>query len=276
MTDTTSSSTHGLSKRPSQIRPVKLQELTPHPKVQRQYREAHAQKIAANLDLDALGYPVVSKRKTDYLIIDGQHRVAAVKMFGFQPDDTLDCRVYSDLTEQDEAELFLLLKVTKAIDAQSGFKVSVIAGRGPESVVDRIVRHLGLAIGQRSGRVHATSTNIAATATLLAVYERIGNLGLEKTLRIVRDAYGGAGLEAPMIEGMSLCVQRYDGTLDEGTMIKALSETPGGLNGLLNQAEKTRLATGAPRRQCIASTAVDIYNRHHGNKKGRLAPWWKE
>lgn len=260
-------------KRPSQIRPVKLRDLVAHPKVQRQFRQAHAEKIARNLDLDALGYPVVSRHGNLYHVIDGQHRLAALKLFGFAPDDAVECQVYADLTEQQEADLFLKRNGGKAIDALSAFRQAVHARYGDEVTIDDVVRHLGLHIGPR-GR--GSSDAIGAVGALKAVYGRIGDVGLAKTLRIVRDAYGSAALEAPIIDGLGLCVQRYDGTLDEGRMIGALSEAAGGLNGLLNQAEKTRATMGQPKPQCIAATAVELYNRAAGGRRNGLAPWWKD
>jgi hypothetical protein len=270
------SETHaGLDARsPSQIRPVKLRDLVPHPKVQRAFRAGHAAKIAGRLDLDALGYPVVSRHGNIYHVIDGQHRVEALKLFGFLPDDLVECQVYVDLTEQQEAELFLRRNDGKAVDALSGFHVAIHAGRADETTISDVVRQLGLRIGHR-GRGRSADA-ISAVGTLKAVYGRVGDSGLAKTLRIIRDAYGNAALEAPIIDGLGLCVQRYDGTLDEDTMITALSTAAGGLHGLVNQAEKTRVGMGQSRQQCIAATAVDLYNRAHGLKKGRLAPWWKE
>ena len=63
------------------------------------------------------------------------------------------------------------------------------AGRGAEADVDRIVRALGLRIARGSG-------GICAVATLRRVYTRGGPAVLSRALRIIRDAYGEAGLEA--------------------------------------------------------------------------------
>lgn len=261
-------------RRAPHLRWVRLRDMVSAPKAQRQFRATWAAEIAANFDLEKLGYPVVSKRGETYYVIDGQHRIAALKLFGFAPDDTVQVECYEGLSEREEAELFLGRNRQKTVDALSRFRVGVNAERAVETAVERVVRHQGLHVGPR-GKGTARDA-ISAVSVLTAVYGRIGEAGLAKTLRIVRDAYGTGGLDGPVIDGVSLCVQRYDGTLDEDAAVAALAGAAGGLNGLLTHAEKTRAAVGQARPQCIAATVVDLYNRGPVGKKKRLAPWWKQ
>lgn len=264
----------GSGRKPSKIFGVPLGKLTPHPRVQRQFRKGHAAQIAATLDLDALGYPVVSRHGGHYLVVDGQHRVAALRMFGFTDDVVLECEVFDDLSEADEAVLFRTRNRSKSVDALSDFRVALRHGDPRDSDIDAIVRHLGLRIGQR---LRGQDDHVGAVSTLRSLHDRLGGQGLAKTLRIVRDGLGTAGLEAPVMDGVGLCVQRYDGTLDEDAAVRALNAVPAGVSGLLNAAIKAQQIGGGSRVSNIAGVVVDAYNRGVGAKRSaRLAPWWSE
>lgn len=265
----------GRSKRASHLEMVRLREMVASPKAQRQFKPGWAAEMAAAFDLEKLGFPVVSKRGDVYYIIDGQHRIAALRLFGFLPDDTVQCEVYVDLTEREEAELFLGRNRQKTVDAMSRFRVAVAAERPAERVIDETVRHLGLHVGRRDRRTRDPHAAVSCVGVLLAVHDRVGDEGLAKTLRIVRDAYGPAGLDGPVIDGVGYCVQRYDGTIEEGALVAAMRAAAGGFGGMMTQAEKYHSSLGQPRAQCIAAAVVDIHNRAAG-KRNRLAPWWKE
>lgn len=259
--------TKNRKQRSSHLVWVKLGDLVTAEQAQREYRPAWANKIAAELRLEGLGFPVVSHRGGVYYVIDGQHRIAALRIFGFAPEDLFQCECYETLTEAEEAELFLERNQVKTVAAMDRFRVALNAGRKVETEIDFTVRNQNLRIGKGG---------ITAVGTLLNVFREVSSVGLGKALRIIRDAYGHAGFESAVIEGIGLCVHRYGDLLIEETMVHALATTAGGLNGLLTAAEKTRCSIGQPKPQCIAATAVGIYNRSHPAPKKKLASWWKE
>ena len=139
------------------------------------------------------------------------------------------------------------------------------AGRDTEADVDRIVRALGLRIARGSG--------ISAVATLRRVYTRGGAAVLSRALRIIRDAYGEAGLDGPVIDGIGLLCQRYNGDLSEQRAIERLSSAHGGVSGLLSRAGQLRQSTGSATAQCVAAAAVEVINRGSGGRK--LPGWWR-
>src|SRR5262249_5671842 len=157
---------------------------------------------AEHFELEKMGYPVVSHRAGRFYVVDGQHRLEALRSYGFDDADRIDCEVYEGLTEREECELFLGRNRSRAVDSLSRFAVCVRAGRPVETTVNNTVVHLGLKIGKR-GR-GPTREAISAVSTLLDVHQRVGPTGLAGTLRIVRDAYGMAGCEAPVLDGVGL------------------------------------------------------------------------
>jgi hypothetical protein len=259
--------TEGRIERAARLRWVPLAVMRVNSLAQRDLNQARVNRLAAVFDIEQIGAPTVSHRGDWYYLIDGQHRIAALKQWlGSWEDQQVQCWCYEGLSKAAEAEVFLKLNDTLAVHAFAKFKVSVQAGRGEEADVDRIVRALGLRIARGSG-------GICAVATLRRVYARGGPAVLSRALRIIRDAYGEAGLDGAVIDGIGLLCQRYDGDLSEQRAVERLSTAHGGVSGLLNRAGQLRQSTGSAAAQCVAAAAVEIINRGSGGRK--LPGWWR-
>jgi len=234
------------------------------PLSQRELNRARVDRIVADFDLEQMGTPTVSKRGDYFYIIDGQHRIEALKEIGWA-DQQVQCWTYEGLTEAEEAERFLKLNDTLAVNAFSKFRVGVNAGRPEECDIDRIVRAQGLRISHDK-----KDGSVSAVGTLRKVYNRAGAGNFATALRIIRDAYGQPGLEAAVIEGVGLFVQRYE--VDEALTIDRLGKAHGGVNGLLGKAEILRKQTGNQRGHCVAAAVVDVLNAGRGGAK--IPTWW--
>ena len=256
----------GRIERQARLRWVPLTQMRVNPLAQRDLNQARVSRLAAVLDPEKMDTPTVNHRGGWYYLIDGQHRIAALKQWlSSWQDQQVQCWTYEGLSEAEEAEKFLALNDTLPVRAFAKFKVSVQAGRDTEADVDRIVRALGLRIARGSG--------ISAVATLRRVYARGGAAVLSRTLRIIRDAYGEAGLDGPVIDGIGLLCQRYNGDLSEQRAIERLSSAHGGVSGLLSRAGQLRQSTGSATAQCVAAAAVEVINRGSGGRK--LPGWWR-
>lgn len=253
------------------LRWVKLGQMRINPLAQRELNAARVDKLCAEFEEERLGYPVLNYRGGWFYVIDGQHRRAALIKW-LDADDANEfewqCYVYdgeNSLTPEEEAEVFLKLNDTLTVTTFDKFTKGIQAGRTEETDIDRIVRALNLRISKAKG-----DGAIGAVASLRKVY-RLGTLA--RSLRIIRDAYGDAGFGAPVIEGVGLLCQRYNGELDEARTVERLSRIHGGVDGLMNAAGKLRRETGLARAHCVAAAAVDIYNRGRGGQK--LPSWWR-
>jgi hypothetical protein len=236
---------------------------------QRKFRPAWANKLESELDLEKLGTPTVNKRGGLYYLIDGQHRVEAYKKWigeGWE-NQQLHCWTYHDLSEQQMAETFLVLNHRLNVNTFEGFRIGVNANRPEETTIQSLVERAGLNISQ-SGAEGA----IGAVGTLRKVYRRDGGPVLLRALGIIRDAYGTAGLEAPVIDGIGMLCGRYNGELDTEITVLRLRSAAGGVSGLLNKARFLKNQTNAQFSQCVAAAAVDLVNRGRGGKK--IPAWW--
>jgi len=233
---------------------------------QRDINQARVDKIAADLDIEQLGTPTVSERGEWFYIVDGQHRVEALRQIGYG-DQNVQCWAYAGLTEESEAEMFLKLNNVLAIHAFDKFRIGVHANRGMETDIDRIVRSQDLRVTR-----DVLPGAVQAVGSLQRIYKRSGPKALARTLRLAADAYGDTGLGRDVLNGLGYVVGRYNGELDDTEMTNRLATTRGGVNGLLTRAEKLRHQTGLSKGECVAAAAVDIYNAKGGKK---LTSWFK-
>lgn len=255
-------------EREARLRWVPLALTAVSPLAQREINQARVDHIVATFDLEQIGTPTVNKRDGVWYVIDGQHRIEALRAIGWG-DQQVQCWAYEGLTEQEEAEKFLKLNDYLAVNALAKFRVAVQAGREVECDVDRIVRACGLVV--TSDKVPG---GIRAVGTLVRIYSRAGAAALRQTLHVVRDAYGDAGMEAAVIDGIGLFVQRYAAEMDVENVVTRLRGANGGVHGLLGKAENLRRATGNQKNHCVAAAAVEIVNQGRGGKK--LPSWWRE
>lgn len=264
------------TRKPSKVRPVPIgmMRIPPALVTQRQFRKAHGDRLAADLDLNKLGFPIINHRDGIYWVLDGQHRVYALKQNGFDDKDVLDCEVYEDLSDADMADIFLGRDERKAISTFDKFHVACTAGHKRESDVRRVVEVNGLKISQSD-----SPNSIRAVGALCQLYDRAGDTVLGQTVRVLKRAFDGDpnAFDSSLIGGIGLVFNRYNGRTNERDLASRLAAAPSGVRGVLRRAESQRERTGNQKSQCVAATVVDIYNKGLGPRAAdRLPSWWKE
>lgn len=260
----------GRTPRASNLRWVPIADMKVSPKAQREFKVGHAADYAADFDLEALGFPVLSHRDGNYYIVDGQHRIAALKMIGWG-DQQIQCEVYEGLSEADEAGLFLRRDSRRAIQAFDKFRIGVVAEREAETEIDRVVRAQGLRVSQ-----DGDPRSIGAVGALLKVHRNSGSVVLGRDLRLLRDGFPDDELafRRELIEGAGLVCSRYNGDLDDEALKRKLAALRGGASTVLVKAARLRESIGETLPQCVAAVVVDVANAGRGGKK--LPSWWKQ
>lgn len=249
--------------------PINLMKVSPL--AQREFKQYRVDRIIKNFDPERLGVPTVNKRDGEVYIVDGQHRVQAVREMGWE-DQQLQCTVYDGLTEEQEADLFLALNDILPVSSMDKYKVGVVARRKSEVDIDRVVRSLGLKV-----TLDKTEGAIRAVGTLQRVYDRSGVAVLKRTLNLTVESYGDSGLQAAVIDGIAFVIQRYGDSIDDGWFAQRLGGARAGVSGLLSTAEVIRKQTSASKGHAVAAAVVQTYNggsNRNGVKK--LPNWWKE
>lgn len=261
------------NRKPSKIRPVPIPQMRVPPALltQRQFRRAHGDRILAELDLDKIGFPIVNHRDGIYWVLDGQHRIYALKEFGLGDKD-LDCEVYEGLTDAEMAHIFLGRGTSKQIPPFDKFHVSCTAGHKRELDIRRAVE----ANGQKISRDRREG--ISTVGALGSVYDKSGDVVLGQVIRTINLGFGGDALafDRSVVEGLGLVFNRYNGRTNERQLGARLADLRQGARELLRKAEAIRERTGNQKKHCVAAAVVDIYNKPEGpHSKARLPAWWK-
>ena len=261
--------------RQAKLKWVPVAKMQVSPVAQRDFRQARIDELAANFDPEQMGAPTVNIRTDGGVwIIDGQHRIEGYKGWmgdGKWEDQSIQCFVYEGLNEEEEADIFLKLNDTLQVTSFDRFRIAVTAGRPVETEIDRIVRANHLRISRNRTGIEVGSTR--AVTTLMRIYKRSGPQGLAKTLRIAWNAYGQDGLESMVLDGLGLVVGRHADINEDEFARKLqhkLSITP-----LLSGAERYYTTQRASKANCVAASAVDIYNRKTPRRSEKLPLWWK-
>ena len=115
---TANGKTAGRIERAARLRWVQLAQMRVNPLAQRDLNQARVSKLAAAFDPELMDAPTVNHRGGWYYLIDGQHRIAALKEWlSSWQDQQVQCWTYEGLREAEEAEKFLALNDTLPVRA---------------------------------------------------------------------------------------------------------------------------------------------------------------
>lgn len=177
---------------------------------QRDLDDRRVRRMVKNFEPRLLGALEVSHSNGRQAVFDGQHRLAMARELGL---DKLPCLVHTDLTPEQEAELFVALqRERKGIKQIDRFRAQVFAGDETACAINAIVASHGFEIGSVGKTVH---TRIQAVVVLRRLYA--GDVLDETLVTIQRLWYGDVeSTHGAIIEGLGLTVAGYgDRFIDE-------------------------------------------------------------
>ncbi len=259
---------------------IRVSEILIDPTVQRTLRKSWAQQIAHEFDPDRVRVIVVSHRADrKYYVIDGQHRIAALKLMGYG-DQLVDCAVFDRThmadaeVRREDAKLFLALNRVLSQKPIESFLRKITAEEPIESAIGRIVTQCGLTIAPGG---HAGA--IASVAALTKIYTGAGTgrntpEALTRTLETIIKAWGREAINfnGKILSGLGLVFIRYGKQLDHDALVKRLSMVTGGAAGLIGSAGTLYSIRHTDINKCMASVIVDVYNK---GRRDKLESWWR-
>jgi len=214
----------------SRIKTVRLSQLVTGTLANREVRKPFVEYLVKNWDSAGLGIPRVAADGTDpsgesrYFVIDGQHRVEALKLMTVD-DLRIEVEELDSPEEQDRAHDFLVSNKKLNIVAFERFRIALLAGEAEETAINAILESQGyhLATGEARGALSCTSA-------MLRIF-RMDKLGavLRRTLHLSKSAWG---LENPyarhgnLLLGIALLIDRYP-DIDISRLQHKLSTVPG-------------------------------------------------
>lgn len=230
-----------------------VRELLPHPKVQRGFSERWAREIADTIDPDQLGLIVVVRERGHYYVVDGQHRVAAIKM-ALGEDQKVQCEVRDNADLSEAANTFLIRNNGLGVRAIDKFLQRVNRGDdAPRSIVATLKRQ-GLAISVNRG-----SSVIQATSSCEAVYRKSPELFAD-TIRILFGAWGGDpdAYNGQLIRGLGAALVWNPDIAKDG-MVERLAKTSP--DAILSKATVLQETQRMSKTNATADVLIGIYNK---------------
>lgn len=190
----------------SAYRKLMITDLSVDPTYQRELSPMRVNKMGADWQPAMVGTLEVSDRGGQYVVFDGQHRMAAATIAGVRE---LPAIVHQGLTQEQEAELFARLqRERKPLSRFEQFRAKLVARNADALAIDKIVRDAGYTI---SGTRHSGPDKIVAVASLERVYADHGGEGLRSTLDLIGRAWDGdeGSFIGQMIEGVALVIRTH-------------------------------------------------------------------
>ena len=201
---------------------------------------------------------VVSHREGRYYLIDGQHRVAAMRRI-YGGDVKTDCVVHEGLTYQQEAELYIRFdsSIKRITKRQSVNAMLESRNDTRPQIIKELLKQAGFHWALK-GR-NPANYYINVTSTLFRVYDLLGPEGFRRLFTMLSGTWKGVptSITARMISGTALFLKTYMEDLDDYVFTLRLStHNPG---DILRMAQESGGPGNTPTR--IAHVLLDLYNK---------------
>lgn len=262
---------------------VKISDLRLDYAVNRPLYEPKVKQIADNFDPAAIRTLTVSERRDGtFVVLDGQHRMAAMHSLGYNNGHLVACEVHVGLTQQEEAELFLKLNDARKPSYKEAFDVRITA-RDPDALaVTEIVEECGLLLKPEAGsNSERVVRSVAACEKVYRGFSRTDDqrrypIILKQSLLTLKNAWGAtsASLQGPLITGSGRFWLRYGiKAVDFDRLTNNLSKYPGGPNNLIVWAKQHQATIGTQLDRAIAEAFVLQHNKGARSKAKQLPDW---
>lgn len=245
---------------------VKLSDLITDGRFNRKISQHWVNHIVTNFKGAVFGDIKVSERKDGkFVILDGQHRVEALRQLGFpEGRQIIPAEIHTGLNDSEEAYLTKTYNDNKLFGPFEKFKAMLHAGDPDCRAINSIVEGAGLRIAQGSRDGH-----ISAVTTLHRIYglSKPQGVVLKDALHIVINAWGtySDALRRDVLEGLALFLHGHPKAPQE-ELIKRLSLHPGGPTGLVGRGNVIRGKTPI---MSISAAIAEVIDRDVMKKRRR-------
>ena len=232
---------------------------------QRPVEDADVDHLIAEWDDRLLDPLVVSFRAGNFYLVDGQHRVCAVRKMNGGKDMVMKCLVYSGLTYEDEAELcYKLDKAKKRLSLSQSTNALMESGRDEEAAeIKRLLEQEGFiwALNKSSTKAY----EVKATRGIINAYRDLGAPLFSRMLHLLDETWHGdaASLNAAMISGLALFMKTYGTDVNDHAFVARLSAVD---PAEIIRRSKTDFSTNSRALRC-ARVLLKKYNSARGGRK---------
>ena len=232
---------------------------------QRPVNPKEVERLIREWDERLLDPIIVSFRDGKFNVVDGQHRIAALRKMNGGNGVMVNCKVYSGLTYEQEADLcYKLDKAKKRLSLSQSTNALAEAGTDAEvAEVKRLVESCGFIWAL--GKSHGKTGEIVSTRALMNAYRLLGGPAFSRMLSLAWGAWKGdpRSLTAAVLSGMALFVKTYDTELDDRAFIKRLTAVD---PDEINRRGRADFSTNNAALR-FARVLLEKYNGQRGGKK---------
>lgn len=239
-------------------------------KVDMQYQRplvmGHVRKIAKEFDNKALGVLLVSERADgSHWVIDGQHRLAALRLLG-RVEDAVPCHVYRNISVSDEALIFHMQTQRRQISPVDRFKARLFAGEETAITIDRIISRHGLQV-----QGYSAKGNLAAIVQVERIHAAHGEDRLNEVLTIAMSVLDGsnAGPSAAILDGINAFISRYEHLMDRNRLTRCVRDA--GVDKVQRNATAVSDLMRESQGKACGRVLLSLYN--HKLQTRRLPDW---
>jgi hypothetical protein len=227
---------------------------------QRPADEARINKLAKNWNPGGLGVVIASYRDEKLNLLDGQHRVGALKRLG-EKTTLVPTLILEGLTVADEAEFFVLMnKNRRALMPSELFHASLAEGDEGAIEIKTVIDRYGLTLNSYG----AEPTNIRGVAAIWSIYNSMGIAGLDASIGMCIQAWGRTqgSFSAPVIKAVARVLHYNEGNIKMDRLRNALANnTP---QVWMDRASQLRTMNGGDRIVQMATSMAEAYNKGLG------------
>jgi len=235
---------------------------------QRPTEDSRVDSIVQNFDEAKLGTLTVSKRDGRIFAIDGQHRLAALRILGYTH---AVCEVLTGLTYEDEADYFRKQgDDKKALRPLDLFKAGLIANDAKCLAIEEIVRSNSFRIGFAQNDF----SQIGAIQALFAIVNDYGYEILDDTLSFIANTWFQMtkATRGECLLGVAEFLNRYGNTIEPADLDEQLSNRflPAWYEyrDVVGRAQQSKKA-----RNAFCRVLVKHFNKGLGSKSKKRIKW---
>jgi len=184
--------------------------------------------IASTFDPDKFGAICVWRRNDlaighgRYVTIDGQHRLAAIRLMGYA-DQRVPSLIYDGLTMETAAELSLGLQERRNLHPLDKHRANLAAHDRRAIEIDKVLARLDLELSYHTR--FTVRGRVSCVAQLYYIWDCLGATGLERVLEVANRAWDGTSpaFASAVLRLIMVLVGAHDGVVDDVHLSQTLS-----------------------------------------------------
>ena len=186
-------------------------------------------KIIKEFDPKVLDEIVVSFRDGKFYVVDGQHRITALKEMNGGHECMVNCKIIADLTYEQEADLYEKLDKSKTkLNIADRTRAKSEAGEYQDIAdIEKVLAANSIEWVFSTTGVSGTN-KVSATRTLLSSYDQLGFDEFQRVIHLIKETWCGdkQSLNRFIISGVSLFFKTYGTGINDRTFVRQLSKVP--------------------------------------------------